>query len=76
MNSCLTVIGGDQPVSDVQAVSCPKCNALLTFFRTGNPHIDDCGFESYRFECKQCNTPLAGIIDPADGALLLSESLA
>ena len=74
MNSCLPVIGGDHPISDAQAVTCPRCDALLVFFRSSNPHIDDCGFESYRLECKQCHAPLAGIIDPSDGALLLSET--
>jgi hypothetical protein len=73
MDSCLPAIGGDQPIADVQAVSCPRCNALLTFSRSSDAHIDDCGFESYRFECEQCDAPLAGIIDPADGALLLSD---
>ena len=35
--------------------------------------IDACGFESYRFECSECHTALAGIIDPADDALLISQ---
>ena len=61
-------------ISGQQAVACPVCDASLTFFRTSVPHIDECGFESYRLECKECGTPLAGIIDPADEALLLSAS--
>lgn len=37
------------------------------------PEIDSCGFESYRFECRECGAHIAGIIDPADDTLLLSE---
>jgi hypothetical protein len=35
--------------------------------------MDECGFETYAIDCPQCGAPLAGIIDPADDALLLSE---
>ncbi len=38
-----------------------------------SPHIDACGFESYSFECVECDSALTGIIDPYDDALLLSE---
>jgi hypothetical protein len=34
--------------------------------------MDECGFESYRIECKECGTQLAGIVDPADEALLVT----
>ncbi len=76
MSLFLDVTSDDQAptVLDTQAVACPACDALLTFSRTSFPHIDECGFESYRFECKECGAPLAGIIDPADEALLLSVS--
>jgi hypothetical protein len=37
------------------------------------PHIDRCGFENYRSECVQCDTALAGIVDPSDNKLLLSQ---
>jgi len=37
------------------------------------PNIDACGFESYSFECDECGARLAGIVDPHDNALLLSE---
>jgi hypothetical protein len=59
---------------DVQIVACPRCAAELPFSRGYPPHIDDCGFESHRFECRECGTALAGIIDPADETLLLSAS--
>jgi hypothetical protein len=36
--------------------------------------MDECGFESYRFECKECGVALAGIVDPIDDALLLTET--
>jgi hypothetical protein len=45
----------------------------LTFWRSNPPQIDACGFESYRLDCPECGAALAGIIDPADDALLLSE---
>jgi hypothetical protein len=38
------------------------------------PHIDEWGFENYSLECKQCGATLAGIIDPADDALLLTDN--
>jgi C4-type Zn-finger protein len=57
-----------------QTATCPKCNAPLAFFRSYIPHIDECGFESYSLECKECGAGLAGVIDPADETLLLSET--
>jgi C4-type Zn-finger protein len=68
----ITTAGQALTVSSAQAAACPICNASLTFFRTSVPHIDECGFESYGLECKECGTPLAGIIDPADETVLLS----
>ena len=52
---------------------CPNCHARLRFHRSPTPDIDACGFESYRLDCRECGAALAGIIDPADDALLLSE---
>jgi hypothetical protein len=43
------------------------------FCRSRTPRIDSCGFQSYSLDCVECGTPLAGIIDPYDEALLLSE---
>ena len=59
-----------------QAVTCPRCAASLTFDRSRTPCIDACGFESYSFECKECGAALAGIVDPYDDTLLLSEMAA
>jgi len=53
--------------------ACPRCHAQLEFRRSFTPHVDECGFESYRLDCKECGAALAGIIDPADDVLLLSE---
>jgi hypothetical protein len=39
---------------------------------TRTPHFDAQGLESYKLECKFCRSSLAGVIDPFDGALLLS----
>jgi hypothetical protein len=43
------------------------------FYRSRTPRIDSSGFESYSLECKECRARLAGIIDPYDEKLLLSE---
>jgi hypothetical protein len=59
-----------------QAVACPKCNARLVFCRSRIPFIDACGFESYALECHECGASLAGIVDPFDETLLLSETAA
>jgi len=56
-----------------QIGTCPRCRAELAFFRSDTPHIDTCGFESYSLECRECGAPVAGIIDPSDDALLLSD---
>ena len=56
-----------------RSVACPACAALVTFSRTSTPPIDACGFESYSVECHECGARLAGIIDPLDDELLLSE---
>ena len=37
------------------------------------PRIDACGFESYRLDCRECGATLAGIVDPADDVLVLSD---
>ena len=51
---------------------CPNCKTGSKFFRTTNPQIDSCGFESYSFQCKRCKSSLAGIIDPMNEELLVS----
>jgi hypothetical protein len=53
---------------------CPKCHAVLNFCRSITPDIDSSGFESYRLDCQECGVALSGIIDPADDALIISES--
>ena len=60
-------------ISATHAIACPKCAAQLRFCRSHNPRIDACGFESYSLECKECGVPFAGIVDPFDDTLLLSE---
>jgi hypothetical protein len=59
--------------SAAPVVACPACNAGLVFHRDSAPRIDACGFESYSLECGECGAPLAGIVDPCDDTLLLSE---
>ena len=64
--------GAERATTLAHVVACPNCHAELTAVRSGFPAIDSCGFESYRMECEECGAQLAGIIDPADEALLLS----
>jgi hypothetical protein len=58
---------------DARIVACPRCAARLMFSRGDAGRIDECGFESYCLECETCGAALAGIIDPDDETLLLSE---
>jgi hypothetical protein len=60
-------------ISNALAIVCPACTAQIIFCRSRTPHIDRCGFESYSLECHECGAGLAGIIDPYDDELLLSE---
>lgn len=68
-------MGGDRLITvlDAQILACPRCAAQLMFCRSQAPRFDACGFEAYSLECKECGAALAGIIDPADQALLLSD---
>jgi hypothetical protein len=59
---------------NAEDIVCPACTAQVIFCRSRTtPHIDRCGFESYSLECHECGAGLAGIIDPYDDELLLSE---
>lgn len=71
-------ISGDRlsTISGAEVTACPRCDARLLFTRSCHLRIDSCGFESYRLECRECGAQLAGIIDPADDALLLCEPAA
>jgi hypothetical protein len=60
-------------IVDVEVVVCTRCAGRLMFSRSHVAHIDQCGFESYSLECAQCGAALAGIIDPYDDTVLLSE---
>jgi len=64
------------PPPGAQAVACPKCHAHFVFCRSRKPFIDACGFESYALECHECGVSLAGIVDPFDETLLISEMAA
>jgi len=68
-------MSGEQPntILDAQGIACPACIARAMSCGSRTPNIDACGFESYSLECDECGARLAGIIDPRDNALLLSE---
>jgi hypothetical protein len=61
---------------DAQVIACPYCNARFAFSCSSTPVVDECGFESYRFECRECSAAFAGIVDPIDDTLLLTETAA
>jgi hypothetical protein len=65
----------DEPIAlhGAQTIACPKCHARFAFSRSREPFIDACGFESYMLECRECGASLAGIVDPLDDTLLISE---
>lgn len=64
-----TALGG-------QTIACPKCRASFVFCRSHKPFIDASGFESYALECNECGASLAGIVDPFDDMLLISDMAA
>lgn len=66
----------DTNAVDALPVACPQCSAQVPFHRSAAPHIDACGFESYNFDCQICRASLAGIVDPADDTLLVSQIIA
>jgi RNase P subunit RPR2 len=57
-----------------EKVVCPGCAASLVIYRSDNPQIDECGFESYSLTCRACGSALVGIVDPLDDKLLLTVS--
>ncbi len=75
---CEPAMGAERPntFEATHLIGCPKCTAQLMFYRSRTPRIDACGFESYSVECKECGVPFAGIVDPFDDTLLLSEMAA
>ena len=56
-----------------RTIACPKCDAHFVFCRSSKPFIDACGFESYTLACHECGASLAGVVDPFDDTLLISE---
>lgn len=76
VNDDLVIIDAEEPAAAPRAlqIACPVCGAEIAFDRSPIPPMDECGFESYRFECRECGAVIAGIVDPADDALLLTET--
>jgi hypothetical protein len=50
----------------------PKCGAQLEVPRSTKATFDSRGFVSCKLSCQHCRTFMTGIIDPFDGALLVS----
>jgi hypothetical protein len=61
-----------EKASQLRQAECPNCTARLWFRQALVPKLDTHGFESYELNCEYCGAALAGVIDPRDGALLLS----
>jgi hypothetical protein len=59
-------------VARSEKIACPGCAASLVIYRSNNPQIDECGFESYSLTCRACSSALVGIVDPLDDKLLLT----
>ena len=55
-----------------EEIECPRCKSNWTFHRAEFPRMDSSGFETYTFCCNSCSSSIHGLIDPFDGALLLS----
>jgi len=55
----------------VREAQCPNCNQPVVCAEA-NASFDSHGFESYQLDCEFCETPLDGIVDPFDDALLLT----
>jgi hypothetical protein len=62
----------DQRALRLREVECPYCKARILFRRVPIPRIDELGFKSHAFNCNFCRSCLVWVIDPWDGALLLS----
>ena len=60
-------------ICGTDVAECPRCTGRFLFYRSRSALIDSCGFESYRLNCRECGVALAGIVDPCDEKLLLSE---
>lgn len=56
----------------LREIDCPSCKERVLFRKVRKPRFDCHGFEIYHFDCEKCGAFLVGIIDPQDGALLLS----
>jgi hypothetical protein len=61
-----------EKASQLGQAECPNCTARLWFAQALLPKFGTQGFESYELNCEYCGAALAGVIDPRDGALLLS----
>ena len=55
-----------------EEIECPRCKSDWTFHRAEFPRMDSSGFETRTFFCNSCRSSIRGLIDPFDGALLLS----
>jgi hypothetical protein len=56
----------------LRAIACPRCDALFSLAEEDGLRVDACGLERCALTCTACGGTAAGIIDPFDGALVLS----
>ena len=71
----LPVHSSAQELQQHLLIKCPGCEAPLTFGGPPASSIDSCGFENYHFRCDECRARFAGVVDPSDGELLLSDPI-
>jgi hypothetical protein len=62
------------PASKRSPAACPQCVTQLTFSKSYPSRIDACGFETYSLDCPACAARLECFVDPADEALLFSQT--
>lgn len=53
-------------------MACSICGARALVSRSARPQFDACGFERCEFECRHCGAYFVGVVDPLDGANLVS----
>ena len=53
-------------------MECSICSVRALMSKPASPQFDACGFERCEFECHHCGAYFVGIVDPLDGANVVS----